>query len=439
MAHIEQSRRDSKLHLRLCLGLLWASALAIATLAVAFPAPAATVSGTVTNGTTKKPVAGADVILLQLQGGMEPVASTKSDANGHFAIDNSTIGTTPMLLRVPYKGVLYHQPVPPGTTTADVQVYEATTNLRGIVVATRAIVLQPKGSSLLVGEEYTIENQTQPPVAYYLKSGTFQFLLPQGAQLNQVTASGPSGMPVVQGTIDKGNNAEAVDWAFRPGENEIRLSYQLPYPSNQTTVHTTSPYAAQRVVLVAPPGLQVTSAGFTPAGTEQGYALYSHDPVAANSPIEIAVSGTAPEPAAPSGDASDAQNPSVNSRTEATDTATTTMPPRLDSLKYILVAGFAALFALGVIFLWRRPVAATAPSPSDVESDPRPLEKPRRRQEKSSVTAEQVERSVSHSLDELKENLFRLELRHQAGTISDQDYARERKKAENLLREFLKG
>lgn len=400
---------------------------------------AGTVTGKVTNGTTNKPVAGAQVILLQLQGGMEGVGSTKTDANGNFSLDNSLIGTAPMLLRVPYKGVLYHQPVPPGTNTANVEVYDATTALKGIVVATRAIVLQPKDTNLLVGEEYTIENQTQPPVAYYLKSGTFRFLLPQGAQMNQVTASGPSGMPVVQGTIDQGNNAEAVDWPFRPGENEIRLSYQLSYPSNQATVHTSSPYAAQKIILVAPPGLQVTGAGFSPAGTEQGYALYAHDAVAANVPIEFSVSGTAPEPPAPAADSSDAQNPSANSRIDTTDTATTTLPPRLDSLKYILVAGFAALFALGVIFLWRRPVAVTVPASSGTMGDADAQEKPARAQERANVTAAQVERSVTHSLEDLKENLFRLELRHQAGTISDQDYARERKKAETLLREFLKG
>ena len=34
-----------------------------------------------------------------------------------------------------------------------------------------------------------------------------------------------------------------------------------------------------------------------------------------------------------------------------------TMPDRLDSLKWILVAGFAALFALGIVFVWRRPIA----------------------------------------------------------------------------------
>ena len=83
---------------------------------------AGTVSGTVKNGTTNKPVAGADVILLQLQGGMQPVANAKTDASGHFSITSDALGAAPMLLRVPYKGVLYQQPVPPNTPTADVEV-----------------------------------------------------------------------------------------------------------------------------------------------------------------------------------------------------------------------------------------------------------------------------------------------------------------------------
>jgi hypothetical protein len=408
-------------------------------------AHAGTVTGTVTNGTTNKPVAGVDVILLELQGGMEPVTTVKTDANGHFTITNHAIGTAPMLLRVPYEGVLYHEPLPPGTATASVEVYQPTTDLKGVVVTTRAIVLQPKGSDLMVGEQYTIEDRTQPPMAYYLKDGTFRFQLPDGAQISQVTASGPSGMPVVQGTIDKGHNLEAVDWPFRPGQNEVRIAYQLGYASNQATFHLTSPYAAQQVLLVAPPGLQVSSAGFTSAGTEQGFDVYSHDAMAANSPITISVSGTAPEPAASSSDSgadngSDAQNPSVNSRVDET-TATTALPARLDSLKYILVAGFAALFALGVIFLWRRPVAATAGASGTAEAEiPETKPKKEKRVEaQPSTSVAEVQRGVSHSLDELKERLFRLELRHQAGTISDQDYALEREKTEKILREMLRG
>jgi hypothetical protein len=407
---------------------------------------AGTVSGVVNNGTTNTPVRGTEVILMQLQGGMEPVATTKTDASGHFTITNDALGSGPMLLRVPYKGVLYHQPITPGTTTANVTVYEPTSDAHSFAVTTRAIVLQPKGSDLVVGEEYAIQNETHPPVAYYLKDGTFKFQLPEGGQLNQVSAWGATGMPVIQGTIDKGKGVEAVDWPFRPGANGVRLSYQLPYTSNQATFHTASLYNVQRVLLVVPPGIQVSSPGFTPAGTEQGFDIYTRDSVAANAPLTISVSGTASLPAS----ADNSQDPSVNSRADANGeaAATTTLPPRLsNNLQYILVVGFAALFLLGVIFLWRRPATETVPP---VGADAITAKKGRGRHGDSASVPEnrsaavtqgvaEVEREVSHSLDELKEKLFRLELRRQAGTISEEEYAREHERTEKILRDFVMG
>jgi hypothetical protein len=50
-----------------------------------------------------------------------------------------------------------------------------------------------------------------------------------------------------------------------------------------------------------------------------------------------------------------------------------------------------------------------------------------------------VEREVEQSLDGLKDKLFRLELRRQAGTISDEEYARERNRTEQVLRELVRG
>lgn len=420
------------------------SAAVVLVFCSAMVASAGAVTGTVRNGTTNKPVAGAEVILMQLQGGMEPVATAKTDSTGHFSITNDALGGSPMLLRVPYKGVLYHQPIPPGATTADVEIYEPTSDPHSFTVTAHAIILQPKGSDLLVGEEYTIENQSNPPVAYFLKDGTFKFQIPSGGQLNQVSAWGATGMPVIQGTIDLGKGLEAVDWPFRPGDNGVRITYQLPYASNQATVQTSSRYNVQRVLLVAPPGLQVSSEGFAPAGTEQGYDVYTRDAVAANTPISISVSGTAPEPAAAA--SGDSQDPSVNSHADSSDAtaSVTTLPPRLDNnLKYILVAGFSGLFVLGVLLLWRRPAAVQATSAATIAAPAVPAAKPevhRPTQEKpAAASVAQVQREVTHSLDELKENLFRLELRHQAGTISEEDYARERQRTEAILRDLVKG
>jgi hypothetical protein len=50
-----------------------------------------------------------------------------------------------------------------------------------------------------------------------------------------------------------------------------------------------------------------------------------------------------------------------------------------------------------------------------------------------------VDAEVSNSLDGLKDKLFRLELRRQAGTISEEEYAAERARAEKILRELVRG
>jgi len=57
----------------------------------------------------------------------------------------------------------------------------------------------------------------------------------------------------------------------------------------------------------------------------------------------------------------------------------------------------------------------------------------------SAVDVPAVEREVQNGLDGLKDKLFRLELRRQAGTISEEDYARERARTEQILRELVRG
>ncbi|MGA8144986.1 MAG: hypothetical protein WB987_13950 [Candidatus Acidiferrales bacterium] len=424
-------------------------------------ASAGTLKGTVRNGTNGQPAAGCDVILIQLQGGMQPVANTKTDAQGHFEFTHADIGAAPMLVRAVYRGVNYHEPVPPGKTTAEVQVFEPTDKAGTFAVAARAVILQPNASDLLVGEEYSIENKTHPPMAYFHQNGSFVFALPDGAQLSQVSAAGSSGMPVVQGTIDKGKGLEAIDFPFRPGESNVRVSYKVPYSANRTKLRISSPYAVERLAVFAPPGVTVTGDGFSPAGQEQGFNAYMRESVPANTAVIVTVSGTAPMvSSAPSGSGGGmpqgaggdgAQNPSVNSRADSgadAPTATaTTIPARLDSLKWILVGGFAAIFALGFVYLLRRPqsvaagaaggaVAAayeTAPPSNASKSAPKPAAPA------PSTVAADVDREVRGSLDELKDTLFRLELRRQAGTIGEDDYARERQRIDATLRNLVRG
>ena len=80
---------------------------------IANVAQAGTVHGTVKNGTTGKPALGVTVMLIQLQGGMQPVANTQSDAQGQFSFDNPNLGAQPMLIRAVYRGLIFTSPCRP--------------------------------------------------------------------------------------------------------------------------------------------------------------------------------------------------------------------------------------------------------------------------------------------------------------------------------------
>ncbi len=120
----------------------------------------------------------------------------------------------------------------------------------------------------------------------------------------------------------------------------------------------------------------------------------------------------------------------------------------LGALTNRLVAGFCALFVFAAVLLWRKPISVTVAGPdllSQQSSEKPPAARP--------VVAKSAEASVSsngnslasldhataNSLDALKDQLFRLELRRQAGTISDEEYSRERVKAEQVLRDLVRG
>ena len=460
-------------------------------IACAAAAAAGTVTGVIHNGTSGNAVApGVDVILIQLQGGMQPVATTKSDAKGQYKFDNPAIGQGPMLIRAVYHGVMFHQPLVPGHDTVDVTVYDPSSDSKIVNVGSRVIVFQPNGDKLVVGEEYSLQNQSQPPKAYFNEKGDFSFQIPDGSQLSQVSSWGPSGMPVVQGTIDHGKGKYAIAYAFQPGDNGVRFSYQIPYPSNHADVRLSSDYSVGRVLLVAAPSVQINSPGFMPAGTEQGFNLYTRDSVPQGLPFDVSVSGTAPPPQASpdqsQGQGGNDQDPTVNSRVNESVQA---LPNRLDSLRWIIIGGFAALFALGVLMIWRKPDfvpgavagAGDMPVPSSSPSGPRgkrkspasqgasqaaaPPSAPARTASFSPVASSgatsapsahgapaasvasaastidvpAVEREVQNGLDGLKDKLFRLELRRQAGTISEEDYARERARTEQILRELVRG
>ena len=84
---------------------------------------AQTLSGTVSNGTTNKPGAGDEVILINIANGMDVAGSTKADSAGKFSFKLSDAGS-PHLIRAVHQGVNYHQMAPPGSSSVEVKVYD---------------------------------------------------------------------------------------------------------------------------------------------------------------------------------------------------------------------------------------------------------------------------------------------------------------------------
>jgi hypothetical protein len=407
----------------------------------------ATVHGTVKNGTTGKPAGNVEVILIQLQGGMQPVLNSKTDAQGQFTFDFPAIGTQPMLVRAVYRGINFHQPLPPGRNEIQVDVFEPSRDPKTISVGTHFVIFQPNGATLEVGEEYAIKNESQPAQAYFRPDGNFEIALPEGASLKQIAAQGPSGMPVVQAPIDRGKNKYSVAYAFRPGENGVRFSYELPYAGNTASVKLPTVYPGARLVIVAPPSVQITAEGLQSGGLEQGMSVYSRDSLAANSALTVNISGTAPPPSSNASDTdAGAQNRDEQQGSgPASGVAIQAVPGRLDVLKWPLVGGFLCLFALLAILLARRPVVAVAGAPSEGVADV-PADAPRKTKAAAvvapavrSASLAQVDAAVGTSLDALKDTLFRLELRRQAGTISEEEYNQERARAEKVLRDLVRG
>jgi hypothetical protein len=393
-------------------------------------ASATTFTGTVKNGTTGKPAANVDVVLLSLQNDMQSVANTKTDAQGKFQINYNPTGPMPMLLRAIYKGVNFHAMLPPGTVTAEVQIYEPSASASTVQMPTRLILLQPNGSVLSVDEIYTIQNSSTPPLAYFKVDGDYEFQTPDGADNMRVSAQGPEGMPLNQGAIDRGKNRYAIAYAFRPGDSAVNLHYDLPYAGNRAAIHFPTIYTAEKVAIFAAPSVSISSNGFQPAGNEKGYSVYARDAIPAGTSFDVSVSGTAPPPS--NADQQGQADPSAQGR-DAGAAPVAAVAPRSAPYQWILLAGFGSIFLLGAAFLFRKPVTATAvPQTGPVSAAPL-----QGAAATSSLGA--VDREVGASLDQLKDTLFRLELRHQAGTISEQEYTEQRAKAEKILRDLVRG
>jgi hypothetical protein len=227
---------------------------------LAIPAAAQNITGSVTNGTTGKPSAGDDVALIKIsQGGMEDAGSTKTDAQGHFAFSN-VAQDGPHLVRVEHEGVNYHKMVPPGRTTADMQVFEAVkTKLDGIEAATE-LGFQAQSGTLQMFQVYAINNASKPPRTL-ASERTFEVAIPDGAQIDDVSTQAPNGQPLSASLapVPGKKGVYSLDYPLRPGTTQIRFEYHMPY-SGSARIDPGIRIPVKHLVVAYPSAMQLAPA-----------------------------------------------------------------------------------------------------------------------------------------------------------------------------------
>jgi hypothetical protein len=215
---------------------------------------AQTLTGTVTNGTSKKPAAGDEVVLIRLAGGMEEAARSKTDAQGKFSFQLDD-GGSPHLIRAIHQDVTYHKMAPPGTTSVDLDVFDVSKQLDGISVTADVMRIQSDGGQLETIRLFAVNNASNPPRTQ-MNDHNFEFYLPEGAKIAQSMARTANGQPINSEAIpQKVRNKYAFNFPLRPGETQFQIAYQLPYPGS-ANVQPQSAYPVEHFVVMVPKSMQ---------------------------------------------------------------------------------------------------------------------------------------------------------------------------------------
>jgi len=387
---------------------------------------AQTLSGTVTNGTTGKPAAGDEVVLLSLSQGMEEAGRTKADANGKFSfkLDNAD---SPHLLRAIHQGVTYHAMAPPGTPSVQVQVYDVAKKLNDVSVTADVMRFQADDTQIQGVRIFAVENTSNPPRTQ-MNDQNFEFYLPDGAQIDTGLAKTANGQPINSAPVpQKEKNRYAFIFPLRPGETQFQVVYHLPY-TGQLSVDPKPLYATQHFVVMLPKSMQFdpgSSKGFQsmqdPQQSDAVVQVASNTQVGQPLGFKVSGTGTLQESGGQGGtrQGGGGQTAGRDSRPGGGLGPPIDAPDPLEKYRWWLLGGFAAALVAGGLYIATRSrTVATVPdfAPTDVE-----LPEPVRTSAAAPTPAAAPARS-GMLLEALKEELFQLEMEHKQGHISQQEY-----------------
>jgi hypothetical protein len=402
------------------------------------------ITGTVTNRTTGKPSAGDSVTLIRLAQGMQESTHATTDAKGHYSLDVPDDGLH--LVRVTHDKANYFQPAQPGTTSVDIDVYNAAASVKG--VTTEAVVMRlqtdPGGSQLKVVENFFVKNESKPAMTQF-SNEPFDFYLPEGAVVEGSAALAPGGMPVQAAPVpltEKGKYTFL--FPIRPGETRFQVSYHVPY-SGKLQLDPRVTGATDTVAVMMPKSMTFTPAAnapYSPVTDEPTAQTFVARNVAPGAALGFTLSGKGEMPR-------DSQNPAQGGQAGAgADPSAAGGPAAAGSqapggglgnpldennahdpwgkYKWWILAGLAIVLAIAAGVLLKKPAPGSEIAGAAALGTPA-----------THAPVASPQHHASQLLTVLKEELFALETDKLQGKVSEADYAQTKAALELILRRAL--
>lgn len=426
--------------------------IATALLVLSVSVAAQTISGTVTNGTSGKPAAGDEVILINLGNGMEVAANTKADSAGKFSFTLKDGPGGPHLIRAVHQGVTYHQMAPPGVSNVDVSVYDVAKSVPGIQVTADVMRFQADSGSLQ-GIRLFAVNNASAPAKTQMNDHNFEFYLPAGAKIGQAQAKAPNGQPIAAEVSPQAEkNRYAVVFPLRPGETQFQIEYTMPY-SGEVKIDPKLLAAAEHMVVVLPKSMQFSAEN---AGAFQSM----QDPSQGDTMVEVVQqaqpgqklgftlkgTGTINESSQQVAAGAAQQQQGTSNRPGGGIGAPIDTPDPLQQYRWYILGGFVLVLGAGGWYVTKRkaPPAAVAANPAPAApvkaTQPRP-----KATAAAAVPVQQTPQATngggsksSMLLEGLKEEMFQLELERRQGKVTQAEYEKTKAALDQTLDRALK-
>jgi hypothetical protein len=206
------------------------SSLLLATLLISTAfATAANLKGTVVIGTTGRPGAGDEIVLLSLsQEGMNETARGIVDSQGRFTLTVADPEAA-HIVRVTHQGVTYHKLVQAGSAPLLIKVYDVAQQLEGIQAVMDVQRFEATADQLEVKQLITVRNDSKPPRTL-VNDRSFEIQLPPEARVQSGLVQVEGGRPLKQKPVSGDQRGQYYfEFPIRPGDTRFAVVYRLPY------------------------------------------------------------------------------------------------------------------------------------------------------------------------------------------------------------------